>query len=59
MKTLSYRDQRQSNRTGRLRWLSTAFPVAQICSFSGRTSDAAMNAHSFCTIIPRFVLLDS
>jgi hypothetical protein len=50
MKRLSYRDQRQSNRAGCLMSLSTAFPVAQICSFSGRTSHAAMNPHSFCTI---------
>jgi hypothetical protein len=50
MKRLSYRDQRQSNRTGCLMSLSTAFPVAQICSFSGRTSHAAMNRHSFRTI---------
>jgi hypothetical protein len=43
------KQRRHSNRTGCLRSLSTAFPVAQICSFSGGTSNATMNAHSFCT----------
>ena len=50
MKRLSYRDQRQSNRTGCLMSSSTAFPLAQICSFSSRTSHAAMNRHSLRTI---------